>query len=71
MFINYISARTVIRLVYMHTDLIYTGPIPVSLSQLWHIAFLLALTQSLLKYSSHLSPPEMEIATFSMITLSH
>lgn len=56
----------------MHTaNLIYTGPIPVSVSQLWHIAFLLALSQSLLKYSLHLTPPEMEIATFSMITPSH
>ena len=35
------------------------------------MAFLLALTQSLLKYSSWVSPPEMEIATFSMITPSH
>lgn len=53
----------------MHTaDLINTGPTPVSLSQLWHIAFLLALTQALMKYCLWLSHPEMERAAFSMIT---
>lgn len=53
----------------MHmANLILAGPAPVSLSQLWHIAFLSALTQSLLKDCSWLSHPEMQRATFSMIT---
>lgn len=52
----------------MHTaNLINTGPAPVSLSQLWHTALLLALTQALLKHCSWLSHPEMERAAFSMI----
>lgn len=55
----------------MHAaNLIYAGPVPVSL-ELQYIAILLVFTLSLLMNSSQLCASEMDIATVSLITSSY